>query len=85
MEHPDFDKYDTSSMKNLGGGGAPTPQSQVEKVSQKFAGGAKASNGYGLTETNGGICGISGAEYSKRLVEKCTKIGVFPRSPRPRC
>lgn len=66
MEHPDFDKYDTSSMKNLGGGGAPTPQSQVEKVSKKFTGGAKASNGYGLTETNGGICGISGAEYSKR-------------------
>lgn len=66
MEHPDFNKYDTSSLKKLGGGGAPTPVSQVNKVSKKFKGGGSAGNGYGLTETNGGICSISGDEYRKR-------------------
>ena len=80
MEHPDFDKYDTSSLKKLGGGGAPTPVSQVKKVSQKFKGGGAAGNGYGLTETNGGVCSIGGEAYKQRptscgqplpLVEVC--------------
>jgi long-chain acyl-CoA synthetase len=66
MEHPDFAKYDTSSLKRLGGGGAPTPVSQVEKVKNKFKGGGSAGNGYGLTETNGGICTIFGDDYRKR-------------------
>ena len=46
--------------------GAPTPVSQVDKVSKKFKGGSSAGNGYGLTETNGGICAISGEDYKRR-------------------
>ena len=65
MEHPDFEKYDTSSLKSIGGGGAPTPASQVKKTAKKFKGGSPGQ-GYGLTETNGGICFNNGEEYIKR-------------------
>ena len=65
MEHPEFDKYDTTSLKSIGGGGAPTPASQVKKTAKKFKGGSPGQ-GYGLTETNGGICFNNGEEYIKR-------------------
>ena len=65
MEHPDFDKYDTSSLKSIGGGGAPTPASQVKKTAKKFKSGSPGQ-GYGLTETNGGICFNNGEDYIKR-------------------
>jgi len=65
MEHPDFEKYDTSSLKSIGGGGAPTPASQVAKTAKKFKGGSPGQ-GYGLTETNGGICFNNGEDYIKR-------------------
>eukprot|EP00511_Aplanochytrium_stocchinoi_P002341 CAMPEP_0204838622 /NCGR_PEP_ID=MMETSP1346-20131115/31368_1 /ASSEMBLY_ACC=CAM_ASM_000771 /TAXON_ID=215587 /ORGANISM="Aplanochytrium stocchinoi, Strain GSBS06" /LENGTH=577 /DNA_ID=CAMNT_0051974783 /DNA_START=115 /DNA_END=1848 /DNA_ORIENTATION=- len=64
MEHPDFEKTDTSSLKTVGGGGAPTPKSQVERVGEKFKNGAP-QQGYGLTETNGAISTIAGEEYVK--------------------
>merc|ERR1719174_2676937 len=62
MNHPDFDKRDTSSLMSVGGGGAPTPTTQVNKVSKKFKN-AAPSQGYGLTETNGAVCAISAAAY----------------------
>lgn len=65
MEHPDFSKYDTSSLKALGGGGGPTPISQVAKSNAKFKS-AVPAQGYGLTETNGAVCFISGDEYLQR-------------------
>eukprot|EP01064_Diplonema_japonicum_P036335 TRINITY_DN8129_c0_g1_i1.p1 TRINITY_DN8129_c0_g1~~TRINITY_DN8129_c0_g1_i1.p1 ORF type:complete len:580 (+),score=109.63 TRINITY_DN8129_c0_g1_i1:1963-3702(+) len=65
LEHPDFHKYDTSSLRGLMAGGAPTPVKQVVEVSQKFSK-AKASSGYGLTETNGGVATIRGKEYLAR-------------------
>ncbi len=73
MEHPDFDKYDLSSLKVIGGGGGPTPASQVSKTSKKFKGGIP-SQGYGLTETNGGVVGISGEEYIQHPTS-CGKPG----------
>jgi len=65
MEHPDFDRYDTSSLKSIGGGGGPTPASQVAKTAKRFRGGAPGQ-GYGLTETNGGVCFNSGEDYLAR-------------------
>mmetsp|Transcript_32593 Transcript_32593/g.85327 ORF Transcript_32593/g.85327 Transcript_32593/m.85327 type:complete len:365 (+) Transcript_32593:155-1249(+) len=61
IEHPDFAKRDTSSLKSIGGGGAPTAPALVPKVNKRFRG--SASNGYGLTETNGAICTNSGNDY----------------------
>ena len=65
MEHPDFSKVDTSSLKTVGGGGAPTPGSQVKKMLRHFEGAAPAQ-GYGLTETNGAVAWITGDDYVKR-------------------
>ena len=65
MEHPRYTDFDTSSLKVLGGGGAPTPTTQITKVQKKFKAGV-AGQGYGLTETNGGISSIDGEEYAKR-------------------
>eukprot|EP00750_Incisomonas_marina_P018759 INCI3137.2.p1 GENE.INCI3137.2~~INCI3137.2.p1 ORF type:complete len:600 (+),score=105.50 INCI3137.2:310-2109(+) len=65
MEHPDFATRDTSSLVSVGGGGAPTPISQVSKVSKKFKR-AAPSQGYGLTETNGAVCTNNGKDYMSR-------------------
>jgi long-chain acyl-CoA synthetase len=49
LNHPDYDKYDTSTLKSLGGGGAAPPK----KLSAQTAkAGKKASQGWGLTESN---------------------------------
>jgi len=65
MEHPDFEKFDTSTLQIVSGGGGPTPTSQVFKTERKFRN-AMAGQGYGLTETTGGISFITGEEYKQR-------------------
>ncbi|CAE7775779.1 lcfA [Symbiodinium sp. CCMP2456] len=51
VNHPDFKKFDTSSMTNVGGGGAAFAAPMIKRVRQTFEK-AKAGTGYGLTETN---------------------------------
>ena len=51
VNSPNFAKYDTSSLRRIGGGGAPAPAKLVEKVSKSFPKGAP-NLGYGMTETN---------------------------------
>ena len=51
LTHPDKDKYDLSSFKDLSGGGAPRPPEHVQKLKEGFND-AEPSIGYGLTETN---------------------------------
>lgn len=63
ISHPDFDKYDTSSLKNVGGGGAPMAPELVRKIEGSFAGKASPQLGYGLTETNGYGPGNTGPDY----------------------
>ncbi len=62
IDHPDFDQFDTSSVKNIAYGGAPAPPDLVARLRAKFPGG-QPSNGYGLTETSAGICGNAGPDY----------------------
>ncbi len=50
--HPDWSKRDVSSLKLMGGGGAPLQPDLVEKIDKSLEGGAP-STGYGLTETSG--------------------------------
>jgi len=50
LESPDFAKRDTSSLSNIGGGGAPAPPELVKRVDNSFRGG-RPSIGYGMTET----------------------------------
>ncbi|MEX1217205.1 MAG: class I adenylate-forming enzyme family protein [Acidimicrobiales bacterium] len=63
ISHPDFANYDTSSLKNVGGGGAPMAPELVRKIEGSFAGKASPQLGYGLTETNGYGPGNTGPDY----------------------
>jgi len=65
IDHPDFEQFDTSSVKNISYGGAPAPPELVARLRAKFPGG-QASNGYGLTETSAGICVNAGPDYVAR-------------------
>ncbi|GAA4725333.1 acyl--CoA ligase [Sphingomonas lutea] len=51
MTHPDRDKYDLSSLRDITAGGAPRPISHVERLQSEFPE-AQPALGYGLTETN---------------------------------
>jgi long-chain acyl-CoA synthetase len=51
MNHPDRDKYDLSSLRDITAGGAPRPISHVERLKEEFPW-AQPALGYGLTETN---------------------------------
>lgn len=67
IEHDDFEKRDTSSLSIIGGGGAATPKALVKKVVDKFTTSPKFPSmpyqGYGMTETNGGVTTIFGEAY----------------------
>lgn len=52
LMHPDWAIRDTSSIKGMGGGGAPIQPDLVDKIDKSLAGGVP-STGYGLTETHG--------------------------------
>ena len=58
LSHPEFKKYDTSSLLNLGGGGAQLQPDLVAKIDS--SGEARPSTGYGMTETCGIITSIAG-------------------------
>ena len=49
LQHPDFLKYDLSSLKECIIGGAPSPLSLIQALEEKI--GCRAYVGYGLTET----------------------------------
>jgi long-chain acyl-CoA synthetase len=52
LMHPDWAVRDTSSLKGMGGGGAPIQPDLVDKIDRSLASGVP-STGYGLTETHG--------------------------------
>ena len=72
IAHPDFATRDTSTLKALGGGGAPVQPDLVEKI-DKSEGDAAPSQGYGMTET----CGIISALAGPYFVDKPKSAGVI--------
>ena len=52
INHPDWHTRDHSSLRGMGGGGAPLQPDLVEKIDESLSDGAPAT-GYGLTETHG--------------------------------
>lgn len=69
VSHPDFSRYDTSSLIQVGGGGAQLQPDLVGKIDQKVAT-ARPGTGYGMTETCGVITSISG-EFFLDKPESC--------------
>lgn len=62
VNSPKFADHDTSSLTNVGGGGAPAPPALVEKVAGSMKKGGPII-GYGMTETNAFGPGNSGDDY----------------------
>ena len=62
LDHPDFAKFDTSSVKSVSYGGAPAPAELVRRIRAAFPTG-QAGNGYGLTETSAAVCLNAGPDY----------------------
>jgi len=58
ITHPDFLKYDTSSLLSVGGGGAQLQPDLVGKIDETVKT-ARPNTGYGMTETCGIITSIS--------------------------
>ena len=69
ISHPDFNKYDTSSLLSVGGGGAQLQPDLVGKIDQTVKT-ARPGTGYGMTETCGIITSI-GADYFVDKPESC--------------
>ncbi len=59
IQSPNFDKYDTSSLMSMGGGGSAMVPEQSRQINDKISNGV-VGTGYGLTETNGLGTTISG-------------------------
>ncbi len=51
LNSPEFDRFDTSSLRSVGGGGAPAPPELVQRIASTYAKAAPGV-GYGMTETN---------------------------------
>ncbi|MDE3204597.1 MAG: AMP-binding protein [Acidobacteriota bacterium] len=62
LDHPDFARRDTSSVRSVGYGGAPAPPELVKRIKEHFNS-SPASNGYGLTETSSLSTMNSGEDY----------------------
>lgn len=59
INHPDFDKTDTSSLMAISCGGAQVPPDQVQQIDDQIET-ARPGTGYGMTETCGIITSVSG-------------------------
>jgi len=70
INHPDFEKRDTSSVSMFGGGGAPVQPDMVDKVRERGRG-AAAAQGYGLTE----VCGLASSGLGIFLQSKPGSAG----------
>lgn len=62
ISHPDFNKYDTSTLLSVGGGGAQLQPDLVGKIDKSVAT-ARPNTGYGMTETCGIITSINGIYF----------------------
>jgi len=65
MNHPDREKYDLSSLKDITAGGAPRPISHVQRLKAEFPD-AQPALGYGLTETNAVGCANYWSNYAAK-------------------
>jgi long-chain acyl-CoA synthetase len=59
VNHPDFENYDTSTLRSVSGGGAQVQPDLMERIDQTVRT-ARPSTGFGMTETCGGVTSIIG-------------------------
>ena len=74
--HPRFGEFDTTSVVNVGFGGAPASPAVQELIRQAFPNAAPAVGmGYGSSESVAVIAGIGGAEYRERPTS-CGQVAI---------
>ncbi len=76
IDHPDFEKYDVSSVSRLGSGGAPTSEAAQKRMTANFSGtSGSMAVGYGLTESTG----VGTHNWGELLADHPDSVGrVFP-------
>ncbi len=65
VQSPNFHKYDTRSLKSMGGGGAAMAPEHSRQIAKQMPAGVPGT-GYGMTETNGLGTSIAGADLLER-------------------
>ncbi len=70
LNHPSIDRYDISSLRNLGSGGAPTSPTLLERMKDVVSSRGRGI-GYGLSESVTSVTMIGGDE----LEERPTSVG----------
>ena len=65
LEHPDFGKYDLSSVDSVSYGGAPSAPELVARIEEAFPQ-AQPTSGYGLTETSAVTTMNVGEDYLRK-------------------
>ena len=81
MNHPNVDKYDLSSLIDIGAGGAARPEDQVYNLHEKFN--IPMTFAWGMTETSALGTILRGHDYLKRpnsaglIVPDITEIGIM--------
>ncbi len=76
VNHPRFEEFDTSSIVNVGFGGAPASPAVQDRLRQAFPNAAHAVGmGYGSSESVAVIAGIGGAEYRERPTS-CGQVSI---------
>ncbi len=68
LAHPDYERYDTSSLQSLGGGGAAPPKKLGAETAKK---GKSAGQGWGLTESNALTVGTFSSQEYLRNPSSC--------------
>lgn len=76
LEAPTFHERDTSSLRSVGGGGAPMPAELVKRIDENFPKG-RPSLGYGMTETNAYGPQISGDDFLARPTSTGRSVPVM--------
>jgi acyl-CoA synthetase (AMP-forming)/AMP-acid ligase II len=77
LAHPDFARYDLSSVGQITLGGSPTPRDLLEKVIAEFPA-AKLANGYGMTEMSPMLAALT-SEYHVLEGPKAGKLASVGR------
>lgn len=76
VNHPRFGEFDTSSVMNVGFGGAPASPAVQDLMRQAFPNAAPSVGmGYGSSESVAVIAGIGGAEYRERPTS-CGQVAI---------
>jgi len=73
LTHPEYSKFDTSTLKSVGGGGAAPPKKLSEQTVKQ---GKKAGQGWGLTESNALTVNTSSSEDYAANPSSCGRAAV---------